>query len=105
MPATSLYDRTIKMTGASRGLRQDMSKRPIYLVRGRDRAGDDFECCQDRPFAVGVAQSHRYLTSLGLPVPVLIDHASVERCASEAEALLNEVHAWSSKTHLNFLMA
>lgn len=54
MPATSLYDRTIKMTGASRGLRQDMSRRPIYLVRGRDRAGNDFECGQDQPFAVGV---------------------------------------------------
>ena len=54
MPATSLYDRTIKMTGASRGLRQDMSKRPIYLVRGPDRAGNDFECGQDVPFAVGV---------------------------------------------------
>jgi hypothetical protein len=55
MPATSLYDRTIKMTGASRGLRQDMSKRPIYLVRGQDRAGNDFESGQDVPFAVGAA--------------------------------------------------
>jgi hypothetical protein len=55
MPATSLYDRTIKMTGASRGLRQDMSRRPIYLVRGQDRAGNDFECGQDVPFAVGAA--------------------------------------------------
>jgi hypothetical protein len=54
MPATSLYDRTIKMTGAARGLRQDMSKRPIYLVRGQDRAGNDFLCGQDEPFAVGV---------------------------------------------------
>ena len=56
MPATSLYDRTIKLTGASRGLRQDMSRRPIYLVRGRDRAGNDFECGQDVPFAVGAAE-------------------------------------------------
>jgi hypothetical protein len=55
MPATSLYDRSIKMKGAARGLRQDMSRRPIYLVRGRDRAGNDFQCGQDRPFAVGVA--------------------------------------------------
>jgi ectoine hydroxylase-related dioxygenase (phytanoyl-CoA dioxygenase family) len=55
MPATSLYDRSIKMTGAARGLRQDMSKRPIYLVRGHDRAGNDFACGQDEPFAVGVA--------------------------------------------------
>ena len=56
MPATSLYDRTIKLTGASRGLRQDMSRRPIYLVRGRDRAGNDFECGQDVPFAVGAPE-------------------------------------------------
>lgn len=53
MPATSLYDRTIKLMGAAKGLRQDMSRRPIYLVRGRDRAGNDFDCGQDRPFAVG----------------------------------------------------
>ena len=53
MPAASLYDRTIKLTGAARGLRQDMSKRPIYLVRGQDRAGNDFACGQDQPFAVG----------------------------------------------------
>jgi hypothetical protein len=56
MPASSLYDRSIKMSGAARGLRQDMSKRPIYLVRGLDRAGNDFECGQDHPFAVGIAE-------------------------------------------------
>jgi ectoine hydroxylase-related dioxygenase (phytanoyl-CoA dioxygenase family) len=55
MPATSLYDRSIKMTGGSRGVRQDMSIRPIYMVRGQDRAGNDFECGQDIPFEVGVA--------------------------------------------------
>ena len=55
MPATSLYDRCIKMTGGARGLRQDMSIRPIYLVRGQDRAGNDFECGQDIPFEVGGA--------------------------------------------------
>ena len=55
MPASSLYDRSIKMMGAAKGLRQDMSKRPIYLVRGRDRAGNDFQCGQDEPFSVGVA--------------------------------------------------
>ena len=55
MPATSLYDRSIKMTGGSRALRQDMSIRPIYLVRGQDRAGNDFHCGQDIPFEVGVA--------------------------------------------------
>ena len=55
MPASSLYDRSIKMMGAAKGLRQDMSRRPIYLVRGRDRAGNDFQCGQDEPFSVGVA--------------------------------------------------
>jgi hypothetical protein len=30
-----------------------MARRPIYLVRGRDRAGNDFEVGQDRPFVVG----------------------------------------------------
>ena len=53
MPATSLYDRSIKMKGGAAALRQDMSRRPIYLVRGRDRAGNDFETGQDRPFPVG----------------------------------------------------
>ena len=53
MPATSLYDRSIKKTGGARGLRQDMSIRPIYLVRGRDHARNDFECGQDSPFEVG----------------------------------------------------
>jgi hypothetical protein len=53
MPATSLYDRSIKLTGGATAIKQDMSRRPIYLVRGRDRAGNDFETGQDRPFAVG----------------------------------------------------
>jgi hypothetical protein len=53
MPATSLYDRDIKLTGGAAAIKQDMSRRPIYLVRGRDRAGNDFEVGQDRPFVVG----------------------------------------------------
>jgi len=53
MPATSLYDRSIKMPGGAAAIRQDMSQRPIYLVRGEDRAGNDFTIGQDRPFAVG----------------------------------------------------
>jgi hypothetical protein len=53
MPATSLYDRTIARPGGAGAIRQDMSKRPIYLVRGRDRAGNDFAAGQDRPFPVG----------------------------------------------------
>ncbi|MDP6707059.1 MAG: phytanoyl-CoA dioxygenase family protein [Alphaproteobacteria bacterium] len=55
MPATSLYDRTIQRLGGGAAIRQDMSKRPIYLVRGRDRAGNDFRIGQDRPFEVGAA--------------------------------------------------
>jgi hypothetical protein len=53
MPATSLYDRSIKLTGGAAAIKQDMSKRPIYLVRGQDRAGNDFACGQERPFEVG----------------------------------------------------
>lgn len=53
MPATSLYDRRIKRPGGAAAIRQDMSQRPIYLVRGDDRAGNDFSIGQDRPFAVG----------------------------------------------------
>jgi chlorinating enzyme len=53
MPATSLYDRSIKLAGGAAAIRQDMSRRPIYLARGRDRAGNDFEAGQDRPFEVG----------------------------------------------------
>jgi hypothetical protein len=55
MPATSLYDRSIKRAGGAAAIRQDMSRRPIYLVRGRDRAGNDFEAGQDRPFEVGAS--------------------------------------------------
>ena len=54
MPASSLYDRTIKRAGGAAAIKQDMSVRPIYLVRGQDHAGNDFEIGQDRPFAVGV---------------------------------------------------
>lgn len=53
MPATSLYDRSIKKGGGGVAIRQDMSRRPIYLVRGQDRAGNDFETGRDQPFAVG----------------------------------------------------
>jgi Phytanoyl-CoA dioxygenase (PhyH) len=43
MPATSLFDRGIGGTSTtSRGLVVDFSKRPLWLVRGEDRAGNDF---------------------------------------------------------------
>ena len=53
MPATSPYDRQVMRTGGAAGIRQDMSQRPIFLVRGEDRAGNDFTVGQDRPFDVG----------------------------------------------------
>jgi len=42
MPATSLFarDRDWKRTQA--GVSFNLSQRPIWLVRGRDRAGNDF---------------------------------------------------------------
>ena len=56
MPATSLSDRSIKLRGVAAVIRQDMPRRPISLVRGRDRAGNDFAVGRDRPFAVGGAE-------------------------------------------------
>ena len=53
MPATSLYDRDIALSGGAAGIRQDMKLRPIYLVRDEDRAGNDFWVGQDRRYAVG----------------------------------------------------
>jgi hypothetical protein len=52
-PRPHLYDRQVKRTGGAAGIRQDMSQRPIFLVRGEDRAGNDFTVGQDRPFDVG----------------------------------------------------
>lgn len=42
MPSTSLFDRTIPPTRIARNQVIDFSQRPIWLVRGRDRAGNDF---------------------------------------------------------------
>lgn len=57
MPSTSLYDRSIKYPGGAKAIRQDMSLRPIYLVRGGDRhGGNDFTVGHDTPFAVGAAE-------------------------------------------------
>jgi hypothetical protein len=53
MPATSLYDRDIALSGGAAGIRQDMKLRPIYLVRDEDRTGNDFWVGQDRRYAVG----------------------------------------------------
>ena len=43
MPATSLFDRSIPPTRIARNQVIDFSQRPIWLVRGEDRAGNDFE--------------------------------------------------------------
>jgi hypothetical protein len=43
MPATSLFDRTIEPTRIAYNQVIDFSQRPIWLVRGRDRADNDFE--------------------------------------------------------------
>lgn len=43
MPATSHYDRSLEMGGASATAPVEFRKRPIWLVRGRDRTGrNDF---------------------------------------------------------------
>lgn len=43
MPATSLFDRGIQRAQSQAGVTFDLSRRPIWLVRGTDRAGNDFE--------------------------------------------------------------
>jgi ectoine hydroxylase-related dioxygenase (phytanoyl-CoA dioxygenase family) len=43
MPATSHFQRDIPPTRIAHNQVLDFSKRPIWLVRGRDRAGNDFQ--------------------------------------------------------------
>lgn len=42
MPATTLYDRTIDPGAGSNTAPVEFANRPIWLVRGQDRAGNDF---------------------------------------------------------------
>jgi hypothetical protein len=42
MPATSLFERFVGDEHNQAGVSFSMSKRPIWLLRGRDRAGNDF---------------------------------------------------------------
>ena len=42
MPATSCFDRTIAKVQTQAGVAFSLSRRPIWLVRGVDRAGNDF---------------------------------------------------------------
>jgi hypothetical protein len=49
MPATSLFDRSIIERSDNSGFTVDFSTRPLWLLRGRDRAGNDFETGHARP--------------------------------------------------------
>jgi len=42
MPATSLFDRRLKPVDGKTGVPVDFSRRPLWLLRGQDRAGNDF---------------------------------------------------------------
>jgi hypothetical protein len=42
MPASSLFDHTIDRQQSQTGVAFSLSRRPIWLVRGQDRAGNDF---------------------------------------------------------------
>lgn len=43
MPASALFDRRLKPVDGKTGVPVDFSRRPLWLVRGQDRAGNDFE--------------------------------------------------------------
>ena len=43
MPATSLFDRSTVRAQSQAGVAFDLSRRPIWLVRGQNRAGNDFQ--------------------------------------------------------------
>ena len=47
MPATSLFDRSLIESSNSSGFTVDFSTRPLWLMRGRDRAGNDFSTGHD----------------------------------------------------------
>jgi hypothetical protein len=42
MPATSLFDRNLRPVDGKTGVPVNFAKRPLWLLRGRDRAGNDF---------------------------------------------------------------
>ncbi len=41
MPATSLFDRTIEVPNTTPGLKTDFARRPLWLMRGTNPAGND----------------------------------------------------------------
>jgi hypothetical protein len=43
MPATSLFDRSVDRAHSQAGVTFSLSRRPIWLLRGQDRAGNDFD--------------------------------------------------------------
>jgi hypothetical protein len=42
MPATSLFDRSLRPVDGQSGVPVNFAQRPLWLVRGIDRAGNDF---------------------------------------------------------------
>ncbi|MCW5624647.1 MAG: phytanoyl-CoA dioxygenase family protein [Burkholderiales bacterium] len=51
MPATSRYDRGIDREQMQGGVAFSLSQRPIWLLRGQDRAGNDFQAGHGEAFA------------------------------------------------------
>lgn len=43
MPSTSLFDRTLRPSDGKTGVPVNFAKRPLWLLRGVDRSGNDFE--------------------------------------------------------------
>lgn len=52
MPATSRYERSIKRSQTQAGVQFSLSRRPLWLLRGQDRAGNDFVTGHGEDFAV-----------------------------------------------------
>ena len=42
MPATSLFDRSLRPVDGKSGVAVNFAQRPLWLLRGVDRAGNDF---------------------------------------------------------------
>jgi hypothetical protein len=52
MPATSLFDRSNDRQQSQAGVAFSLSRRPIWLVRGEDRAGNDFSIGHGRDYGL-----------------------------------------------------
>lgn len=52
MPATSRYDRSIQRAQQQAGVSFSLARRPLWLLRGQDRAGNDFVTGHGEDFAV-----------------------------------------------------